>query len=305
MTTHTIGSQADLDALLARTDGAGAVEIVLVGDTRVAVRERRCVRLVSPGVIVEAAAAGASVEAAAAGASVEAAAAGASVEATAAGASAVACAAGARAEATAAGATAVACAGRARAVATAAGATAVATAAWATAEACAAWARAVAIAAWARAEATASGAIAEATAAWARAEATDAAARAEARAAGAIALARAAGARTMIWEEYLERERMITLADIVHAARWAVSHVDSPGTLHGQERMYRQSTWDCGTACCIWGAAHLARLGDPARDGPSFAWRAQSARHAKVADVLGDSHAEPDHVLAILAEDEA
>jgi len=295
MTTHTIGSQADLDALLARTDGAGAVEIVLVGDTRVAVRERRCVRLVSPGVIVEAAAAGASVEAAAAGAS---------VVATAAGASAVACAAGARAEATDAGATAVASAGRARAVA-AAGATAVATAAWATAEACAAWARAVATAAWARAVATDAGAIAEATAAWARAEATDAAARAEARAAGAIVLARAAGARTMIWEEYLERERMITLADIVHAARWAVSHVDSPGTLHGQERMYRQSTWDCGTACCIWGAAHLARLGDPARDGPSFAWRAQSARHAKVADVLGDSHAEPDHVLAILAEDEA
>jgi len=34
-------------------------------------------------------------------------------------------------------------------------------------------------------------------------------------------------------------------------------------------RRYRQREWDCGTACCLHGAAHLIALGVPASCGPS------------------------------------
>lgn len=56
---------------------------------------------------------------------------------------------------------------------------------------------------------------------------------------------------------------MLTKEDLLAACDWA----ERDGYLHG--RMYDQQDWDCGSACCLHGAAHLIAYGEPAKGGPS------------------------------------
>jgi hypothetical protein len=39
---------------------------------------------------------------------------------------------------------------------------------------------------------------------------------------------------------------------------------------------------ECGTACCIWGAAHLLATGKPANDSPGYEWTSQSDIHRRL-----------------------
>ena len=101
----------------------------------------------------------------------------------------------------------------------------------------------------------------------------------------------------------IENELTITLADVVFAARWAREHKETPGlVVAGQERRYEQGDWDCGTSCCVWGAAHLRRLGKPAWHGPLSSWCQQSEQHRLVAGLLRDLHATPEAIELAAAE---
>jgi len=142
-----------------------------------------------------------------------------------------------------------------------------------------------------RAEAWAAGSVAEA---WA------AGSVAVAGVDGSAAVARVAGSGAVQYRGHLADERKITLADIRAAAEWAHTAADGPRPLGGTTRAYRQGSWDCGTSCCMWGAAHLRRLNVPALVGPTNEWAAQSKLHWRVAALLRDSEATPADVLALL-----
>ncbi len=61
----------------------------------------------------------------------------------------------------------------------------------------------------------------------------------------------------------------ITREHVLAACEWAIQHRDSAGEIGGVARRYEQSSWDCGTACCVWGAASLLAGLGPATDGPA------------------------------------
>jgi len=57
----------------------------------------------------------------------------------------------------------------------------------------------------------------------------------------------------------------LTREHLLLACEWAERGLP---TIGGAPRVYDQSYWDCGTACCLHGAAHLAARGTPATYGP-------------------------------------
>lgn len=59
----------------------------------------------------------------------------------------------------------------------------------------------------------------------------------------------------------------ITSAHLLAALAWAEGAC-TPAQLAG--RSYNQEEWDCGTACCIHGAAHLLARGEPATHRPDL-----------------------------------
>ena len=66
----------------------------------------------------------------------------------------------------------------------------------------------------------------------------------------------------------------ITIDHIKQACEWAKSAKDSPKPIDGLERQYSQGDWDCGTACCIWGAASILSGNGPTKNGPPADWAA-------------------------------
>ena len=61
----------------------------------------------------------------------------------------------------------------------------------------------------------------------------------------------------------------ITLDHVRQAAEWAMKAASEPQPIDGLTRKYRQSDWDCGTSCCMWGAASIMAGCGPAKEGPS------------------------------------
>ena len=72
---------------------------------------------------------------------------------------------------------------------------------------------------------------------------------------------------------------------VIRAIRWAMGQEEI-----GIDRTYDQSTWDCGTSCCIWGAAHLIATGQPPFGRPA-------------SDDLGDDEASRLAVCAMCSAD--
>lgn len=57
----------------------------------------------------------------------------------------------------------------------------------------------------------------------------------------------------------------LTADDLRAVLPWAEA---GGGEIAGEQREYGQSDWDCGTACCLHGAAHLLARGRPTDDEP-------------------------------------
>ena len=94
----------------------------------------------------------------------------------------------------------------------------------------------------------------------------------------------------------------VTLEHIRQAAEWAKTARDAPQPIDGFTRQYSQDVWDCGTACCIWGAANILAGNGPADVGPLRSWDdwGQDEQRTAIADLLGDATTTPERVLVEL-----
>ena len=95
----------------------------------------------------------------------------------------------------------------------------------------------------------------------------------------------------------------ITLDHIAAACRWAKKAIAEPLAIDGLERKYDQSSWDCGTSCCIWGAASIASGNGPAKSGPPPEWVAQSGSHLLAAALMNSGSSTPEQIEAVLQAD--
>jgi hypothetical protein len=95
-----------------------------------------------------------------------------------------------------------------------------------------------------------------------------------------------------------DEPKPITLEHIKAACEWAKT-ADEPTPIDGGVRKYDQSNWDCGTSCCIWGAASIISANGPAKSGPSAEWAAQSAAHILAAALMNSGSSTPDQILEV------
>ena len=96
----------------------------------------------------------------------------------------------------------------------------------------------------------------------------------------------------------------ITLDHIRQAAEWAEKAGVRKRWIGGLERRYNQCIWDCGTSCCIWGAASILAGCGPASAGPPREWSAQSLTHALAASVMNSKSSTPEQMLKLFADEE-
>jgi hypothetical protein len=93
----------------------------------------------------------------------------------------------------------------------------------------------------------------------------------------------------------------ITLEHVAKAAEWAANAKDTPLPLDGLVRQYDQSDWDCGTACCMWGAASILAGCGPTKEGPSSEWSGQDLAHTLIAGVMRSGISTPQQMLNLLS----
>jgi hypothetical protein len=95
----------------------------------------------------------------------------------------------------------------------------------------------------------------------------------------------------------------ITLDHIRQAAEWAKT-AQYQQTIGGLTRNYNQSEgWDCGTSCCIWGAASIIAGNGPATTGPSVDWAKQSINHTVARALMNSESSTPEQLLESLNAD--
>jgi len=87
----------------------------------------------------------------------------------------------------------------------------------------------------------------------------------------------------------------VTLDHIRQACQWARTAA-APTPIDGQVRKYNQSNWDCGTSCCIWGAASILAGNGPATDGPPAEWAKRSAAHQLTFALMCSSSGDPERI---------
>ena len=93
----------------------------------------------------------------------------------------------------------------------------------------------------------------------------------------------------------------ITLEHIRDAALWAQQATEEVKPIDGLERKYNQNSWDCGTSCCIWGAASILAGCGPAKAGPQPEWLTDQT-HTVVAGLLRSGTSTPEQILSFLRE---
>lgn len=91
----------------------------------------------------------------------------------------------------------------------------------------------------------------------------------------------------------------VTLDHIAAACTWA-KDAAKPCAIGSEIRSYNQSGFDCGTTCCIWGAASILAGNGPAKEGPSTVWALQSARHQAVTGLLCSITSTPEQIAALV-----
>ena len=92
----------------------------------------------------------------------------------------------------------------------------------------------------------------------------------------------------------------ITLDHIKQAAVWAAQTKTESKPIGSLERSYKQSEWECGTSCCMWGAASILAGCGPAAAGPSPEWSGQDLWHTLVAGILRSGNSTPEQMLQLL-----
>src|SRR5438105_4922465 len=94
----------------------------------------------------------------------------------------------------------------------------------------------------------------------------------------------------------------ITLDHVRQAAEWAQKASVGPLPIDGLERRYAQGNWDCGTSCCMWGAASIIAGCGPAGQGPPDEW-ATTGRHKLAVALMNSGRSTPEQMLAIINTD--
>ncbi len=94
----------------------------------------------------------------------------------------------------------------------------------------------------------------------------------------------------------------VTLDHIRKACEWAIKARGNrrPTPIDGQKRYYDQSVWDCGTACCVWGAANII-AGNADCNDVEDAWEYEGEIHNEIASLMRlHSRNVPERILEIL-----
>ena len=91
----------------------------------------------------------------------------------------------------------------------------------------------------------------------------------------------------------------ITLEHVRQAAEWAKQAMDAPKPIDGETRKYNQGQWDCGTSCCMWGAASLIAGAGAASGPPPREW-CVDAIHTAAHGLMCSGTSTPDMMLALL-----
>ena len=84
--------------------------------------------------------------------------------------------------------------------------------------------------------------------------------------------------------------------------RTACDNAEAGGAKYGDDYYaYNQGQW-CGTACCLWGHAHLAANGTEkgAKDGPSQEWIGSDLRRAAAANIMRNHNSKPSQLREVL-----
>jgi hypothetical protein len=96
----------------------------------------------------------------------------------------------------------------------------------------------------------------------------------------------------------------ITLDHIRQAAEWAqqaaARDVATPIDGLPITRRYNQGHWDCGTSCCMWGAAALIAGCDPVAQGPPREWTDGDVKRTAVYGLLRSGTTTPEQMLSLL-----
>jgi len=87
----------------------------------------------------------------------------------------------------------------------------------------------------------------------------------------------------------------VTLEHVRQACQWAKTAA-APTPIDGQVRKYDQAKWDCGTSCCIWGAASIIAGNGPATSGPPAEWAKRSAAHQLTFALMCSSSGDPERI---------
>jgi hypothetical protein len=97
----------------------------------------------------------------------------------------------------------------------------------------------------------------------------------------------------------------ITLDHIVKGCVWAINARAKMEAIQidGLSRCYDQGSWDCGTSCCIWGAASIIAGAGVAGVGPTGEWRGLDLKHRLVASLLYSKTSTPEQVLAVIGSE--
>jgi hypothetical protein len=94
----------------------------------------------------------------------------------------------------------------------------------------------------------------------------------------------------------------ITLSHIKQAAEWARDAKEAPKPIDGMTRLYRQGQWDCGTSCCMWGAASIISGNGITHDGPTAEWASQTLLHLGAAGLMNSGTSSPEQMLELLSK---
>ena len=91
----------------------------------------------------------------------------------------------------------------------------------------------------------------------------------------------------------------VTIDHVKQACQWAKTAGETPKPIDGLERRYRQDNWDCGTSCCVWGAASLLAGNGPATNGPGAEWASKDAQHVILAALMNSGYSRPEQMEEI------
>jgi hypothetical protein len=91
----------------------------------------------------------------------------------------------------------------------------------------------------------------------------------------------------------------VTIEHVRQAVEWAKTAQKDTCPIDGTTRRYNQSNWDCGTSCCIWGAASILAGNGPATEGPSDEW-AQDGQQKILVALMRSNASTPEQFALIL-----